>query len=133
MEKRRPHYSLADIKAAFADPATLNRSFVSKQGADALKMDGEAVIAVIQALKRADFVKSMTSYVSNQIWQDVYGPMLGGTKLYVKFTIDAMGALFSDQLQGGIASGEESEELSGHHGQPGKRAADVSWREVGIC
>jgi hypothetical protein len=36
MEKRRLHYALADVKAAFADPAKLNRSFVSKQGADAL-------------------------------------------------------------------------------------------------
>jgi len=35
VEKLRPHYLLTDIKAAFADPAKLNRSFVSKQGADA--------------------------------------------------------------------------------------------------
>lgn len=94
MEKRKPHYFLPEIKAAFANPASLNRSFVSKQGADALKMDDEAVIAVIQALTGADFEKSMTSYASNQIWQDVYGPAVGGKKLYVKFTIDAMGALF---------------------------------------
>jgi hypothetical protein len=39
MEKRKPHYTLADIKAAFADPATLSRSFVLKQGADPLKRD----------------------------------------------------------------------------------------------
>jgi len=94
MEKRKPHYSLADIKSAFADPATLNRSFVSKQGADALKMDDEAVIAVIQALTSGDFEKSMTSYASSQIWQDVYRPKIGRTRLYVKFTIDTMGALF---------------------------------------
>ena len=39
MEKRRPHYALAAIKTAFADPAGLNRSFVSKQGADDLDLD----------------------------------------------------------------------------------------------
>ena len=61
MEKRKPHYALTDIKAAFADPATLNRSFVSTQGADALRMDDAAVVAVIQALATADFDKSMTS------------------------------------------------------------------------
>jgi hypothetical protein len=48
MEKRKPHYALADVKASFADPATLNRSFVSKQGADALGMDNAAVVATIQ-------------------------------------------------------------------------------------
>ena len=53
MEKLRPHYLLTDIKAAFADPARLNRSFVSKQGADALKMDDQAVVDVIQALTHA--------------------------------------------------------------------------------
>ena len=34
MEKRKPHYALETIKAAFADAASLNRSFVSRQGAD---------------------------------------------------------------------------------------------------
>lgn len=94
MEKLKPHYSLADVKAAFANPATLNRSFMSKQGADALNMDDEAVVAVIQALKGADFEKSMTSYANSRVWQDVYVPTLSGTKLYVKITIDAMGAPF---------------------------------------
>jgi hypothetical protein len=36
VEKRSPHYLLTDIKAAFDNPATLNRSFASKQGADEL-------------------------------------------------------------------------------------------------
>ena len=55
MEKRKPRYALADVKAAFADPATLNQLFVSKQGADALGMDDAAVVATIQALAAADF------------------------------------------------------------------------------
>jgi motility quorum-sensing regulator / GCU-specific mRNA interferase toxin len=94
VEKLKPHFSLADIKAAFADPASLNRSFASKQGADALKMDDEAVVAMIQALTGADFEKSMTSYANSRVWQDVYRPKAGGTELYVKFTLDAMNALF---------------------------------------
>jgi hypothetical protein len=61
VEKRSPHYLLTDIKAAFDNPATLNRSFASKQGADELNMDDEAVVAVIQGLTSADFEKSMTS------------------------------------------------------------------------
>ncbi len=94
MEKLKPHYLLSDIKAAFADPATLNRSFVSKQGADELKMDDEAVVAVIQALTSADFEKSMTSHADHRVWQDVYRPRAGSTTLYVKFTLDAMNTLF---------------------------------------
>ena len=94
MEKRKPHYTLADIKAAFADPATLNRSFVSKQGADALKVDDAAVVAIMQALTAADFEKSMTSYADHRVWQDVYKPKAAGTELYVKVTLDAQQALF---------------------------------------
>ena len=94
MEKRKPHYALADIKAAFADPATLNRSFVSKQGADALGMDDGAVVVTMQALAAADFEKSMTSYADHRVWQDVYRPKAAGTELYVKVTLDAQQALF---------------------------------------
>jgi|ERR1700678_4191386 motility quorum-sensing regulator / GCU-specific mRNA interferase toxin len=94
MEKRKPHFLLRDIKAAFADPAKLNRSFASKQGADGLGMDDQAVVNAIQALTTADFDKSMTSYANSQIWQDVYKPTAGKTRLYVKFTLDSMKALF---------------------------------------
>lgn len=93
-EKRKPQYSLAAIKAAFADPATLNRSFVSKQGADALGMDDAAVVATIQALGMADFVKSMTSHADHRVWQDVYRPTAAGTALYIKFMVDSQKALF---------------------------------------
>lgn len=90
MEKRKPHYPLSHIKAAFSDPAKLNRSYTSKQGADQLKMDDDAVVAVIQALEGADFEKSMTSHISSRVWQDVYKPSVAGKTLYVKFTVDAM-------------------------------------------
>ena len=81
-------------QAAFADPATLNRSFVSRQGADDLGLDDSAVVAVIQALTAADLDKSMTSHVDHTIWQDVYKPTSNGTELYVKFTLDAQGQFF---------------------------------------
>lgn len=89
MEKRKPHYDLDRIKAAFADTASLNRTFSSKQGADELEMDDEDVVAVIQALSNVDFDKSMTSVSDHRIWQDVYKPKVSGRTLYVKFTLDA--------------------------------------------
>jgi motility quorum-sensing regulator / GCU-specific mRNA interferase toxin len=94
MEKLKPHFALIHIKAAFGDPACLNRSFVSKQGADDLGMDDAQVVAVIQALTHADFDKSMTSAANHRIWQDVYKPKVGNRTLYVKFTLDAQGTLF---------------------------------------
>jgi motility quorum-sensing regulator / GCU-specific mRNA interferase toxin len=94
MEKRKPHYLLRDVKLAFADPAKLNRSFASKQGADDLEMDDQAVIATIQALTITNFDKSMTSYANPRVWQDVYRPKIGKTELYVKFTIDGKNALY---------------------------------------
>jgi motility quorum-sensing regulator/GCU-specific mRNA interferase toxin len=94
MEKLKQHYALGDIKAAFADPSRINRSFVSKQGADELDMDDADVVAVIQTLTLADFEKSMTSIADHKIWQDVYKPSTGNQTLYVKFTLDASGALF---------------------------------------
>ena len=93
MEKRRPHYLLRDIKVAFADPTKLNRSFASKQGADDLGMDDQAVVAAIQAWTTIDFDKSMTSFADSRVWQDVYRPTVGKTALYVKFTLDSMKAL----------------------------------------
>lgn len=94
MEKRKPHYLLRDIKIAFSDPAKLNRSFASRQGADDLGMNDQAVVNAIQALKTTDFDKSMTSFADSRVWQDVYRPTLNRTALYVKFTLDSMNALF---------------------------------------
>ena len=89
MEKRKPHYDLAKIKAAFAEAAHLNQTYSSKQGADDLDMDDLAVVAVIHGLSGSDFDKSMTSIADHRIWQDVYKPSVDGRGLYVKFTLDA--------------------------------------------
>jgi len=94
MEKRKPHHPLAEVKAAFADPSRLNRSFVSKQGADALGMDDAAVVATIGSLAITDFEKSMTSHADHKVWQDVYRPKVRGIEIYVKVTLDTQRNLF---------------------------------------
>jgi motility quorum-sensing regulator / GCU-specific mRNA interferase toxin len=93
MEKSKQTYLLADIKAAFADKAKLNRTYSSKEGAHDLAMTDDDVVAIIQALELPDFDKSMTSYGDHTIWQDVYKPTRNGRELYVKFTRDAKGQL----------------------------------------
>jgi motility quorum-sensing regulator / GCU-specific mRNA interferase toxin len=88
MEKRKAHYSLDLIKAAFSDPKRLNRTFTSKQGAWDLNMDDEDVVRIVQNLSQADFDKSMTSISNHAVWQDVYKPAMPNHTVYVKFTID---------------------------------------------
>jgi motility quorum-sensing regulator / GCU-specific mRNA interferase toxin len=85
--KRKPDHDLANIKSAFANPERLNRTNTAMQGADALGMDHDAVVAVIQGLSPGDFDKSMTSIANHRVWQDE------GRELYVKFTLDSQGAL----------------------------------------
>src|SRR5271155_345946 len=93
MEKLRP-LSTGGDQSCVCRTLQPNRSFVSKQGADDLDMDDAAVVAVIQGLSNSDFEKSMTSLADHRVWQDVYKPSVRGRTLYVKFTLDARGALF---------------------------------------
>ena len=90
--RRRPHYPLKAIKAAFSDPARLNRTMTAAGGAEDLGMDEQAVVDVVAGLTGRDFDKSMPSEINPAIWQDVYKPMVGGNELYLKFTRDAQGA-----------------------------------------
>jgi motility quorum-sensing regulator/GCU-specific mRNA interferase toxin len=71
----------------------LNRTMTAADGADDLGMHEQAVVDVIASLTAADFDKSMPSEINPAIRQDVYKPVVGGRELYVKFTLDARGAL----------------------------------------
>jgi motility quorum-sensing regulator / GCU-specific mRNA interferase toxin len=91
--RRRPHYSLKAIKAAFADVGRLNRTMTAVDGAEDLDMDEYAVVEVIAGLTPNDFDKSMRSGTTQATWQDVYKPIVDDRELYVKFTLDARGQL----------------------------------------
>ena len=91
MEKKKPHYALAQIQAALGDAANLNRTVTAADGAAALGLDDEDVASVVRSLTRKDFYKSMTAFHDNKLWQDVYLPKMAGKELYVKFTKDAGG------------------------------------------
>jgi len=100
VEKRTPHHSLAKIKAAFADPDRLNRTFTAAEGAEELGMDEQQVSEVVATLTSNDFEKSMTSHVDPANWQDVYKPVVDGRELYVKFTLDSQGELLLISFKG---------------------------------
>jgi hypothetical protein len=126
MEKLKPNYLLTDIKAAFADPTTLNRSFVSKQGADNLGMDDAAVVA--------SYPRS--GWVGFREVNDLLRKHSGlARRLSAKG--ERQGALceihagcweqpLPNQLQGSLSNGKEPEKLSRHDAQPRKRASYVS-------
>lgn len=80
MEKRRPHYDLTAVKAAFDHAGTLNRTYSSRRGADDLGVDDDTLVEIIQALSPSDFYKSMTSKQDYRVWQDVYKPMSGSVE-----------------------------------------------------
>ena len=93
MERRVRSYPLADIKAAFANSATLNRTKVSIRDAARMGMAGGAVAAVVQGLQAREFDKSATGHHDHTKWHDSYKPTVGGRPLYLKFTLDDQGKL----------------------------------------
>jgi motility quorum-sensing regulator / GCU-specific mRNA interferase toxin len=89
VEKRKAHYSIEEIKAAFADPDTVQHITSSaRNGARELRLSDEDIVAVIQSLGVRDLYKAMTAYRDHTLWQDVYSPTYNKVKLYVKFTQD---------------------------------------------
>jgi motility quorum-sensing regulator/GCU-specific mRNA interferase toxin len=101
MKKRRqPHYPLKTIKAAFSEPARMNRTMTAANGAEDIGMDEPAVVDVIAKLTSRDFDKSMPSDIDPAVWQDVYKPTVKGRELYVKFTLDARRELLLISFKG---------------------------------
>lgn len=87
MEKRKPHYQLADIKAQFRDPDGFRATTGAQDFAyNVLKLTREELIELVLNVDRSHFYKSMTSYRNHQIWQDVYHVPFDDLVLYVKFT-----------------------------------------------
>ena len=93
MEKRRPTYDLASIKAEFATVRTLRMTLTARDSAFALGFTLQEVVEVIQSIAAVHFYKSMTSLANSRIWQDVYHVPSESVVLYVKFTIDDEGKL----------------------------------------
>ena len=74
MEKRKPHYDLSTVQSAIrlrgADAFTVT-ALIDVQ---AMGLEVAQAIEVVCSMGRSDFYKSMTTYASSQIWQDVYYP-----------------------------------------------------------
>jgi motility quorum-sensing regulator/GCU-specific mRNA interferase toxin len=59
----------------------------ARVGAVALGFSYSEMLAVVLALKPADFYKSMTTYSDHTIWQDVYRPKTSAGDVYLKLTV----------------------------------------------
>jgi motility quorum-sensing regulator/GCU-specific mRNA interferase toxin len=87
MEKRTPHYRLAEVQKMVADPASQPFTVTALRGGLALGFTESEMRQVVLALSRRDFYKSMTTHADHQVWQDVYhGTTEDGVPVYIKIT-----------------------------------------------
>lgn len=86
MEKFTPHCKLAIVKA-LVGAGQVRTTRTAREGAVALGLDLDGMLAVIQALTTADFYKSMTTHADHRAWQDVYRPTTGVGAVYLKLTV----------------------------------------------
>jgi motility quorum-sensing regulator / GCU-specific mRNA interferase toxin len=59
----------------------------AREGAVALGLDFDGMLAVVMALTMADFHKSMTTHADHRVWQDVYRPVTPAGEVYLKLTV----------------------------------------------
>ncbi|MFH0785000.1 MAG: type II toxin-antitoxin system MqsR family toxin [Pseudomonadota bacterium] len=83
MEKRKPHYILAEIKNIVSVPTNPT----ALRGGLDLGLSEHEMRLVVLSLFRRDFYKSMTTTADHKIWQDVYhGMTKDGVAVYIKIT-----------------------------------------------
>lgn len=94
MEKKVAHYNLDSIKELVKN----NHYYITGSARTSytnLGFTDDDVIEIIMSLSSSNLYKSMTSYHSNQIWQDVYHKTVKQTKLYIKLQINEKAIIIS--------------------------------------
>ena len=86
MEKRSPHYKLTRAQSLIVQGA-YRATMSARAGAAALGFGVDEMLAVVLALTRADFDKSMTTLADHTVWQDVYKPNTAAGPVYLKLTV----------------------------------------------
>src|SRR5579885_500528 len=88
MEKLRPRYRLDAIRELVAQLGVAAFTKSAMDGGRAMGLTTAEMLAVIAAMKRDDFYKSMTTLHDHKVWQDVYHVMTPVAKIaYVKLTM----------------------------------------------
>lgn len=87
MEKRTPHYFLAQVKEYVAVRGIEAFTMTARRNGFALGLTQAEIVAVVLALTRVQFYKAMTSHHDHTLWQDVYhAPLPTGGTAYVKIS-----------------------------------------------
>jgi len=86
VEKSSPHCKLVVVKA-MVDAGRVRTTRGAREGAVALGLDFDGMLAVVRALTLADFYKSMTTHADHRVWQDVYRPVTPVGEVYLKLTV----------------------------------------------
>ena len=86
MEKNTPHCRLAVVKE-MVKAGRVRTTKTAREGGVALGFDFDAMLAVLTALTKNDFYKSMTSHADHRVWQDVYRPTTQAGEVYLKLTV----------------------------------------------
>jgi motility quorum-sensing regulator/GCU-specific mRNA interferase toxin len=88
VEKRKPHYDLAQAQVDVARQGVASFTKTALDGGRAMGLTSAEMLAVVAALTRRDFYKSMTAYADHHVWQDVYRATTQVRKeAYIKITI----------------------------------------------
>jgi motility quorum-sensing regulator/GCU-specific mRNA interferase toxin len=88
MEKRVPHYPLAEIQGHIAEQGIMAFTATALFNAAAMEISEEQALQVCASLTRSMFYKSMTTYADSSLWQDVYhAPTPSGKLAYIKLTL----------------------------------------------
>lgn len=87
MEKRKPHYCLADIQAMVADSSRKVFTRTAIIGGRDMGLEESQMRDVVCSLTSAKLFKSMTTKFDSTVWQDVYHAMTpSGVMAYIKVT-----------------------------------------------
>ena len=87
MEKRKPHYRLADIQGNVRTVGIASFTLTARRNGLAMGLTTEEMVNIVCALSYEDFYKSMTTNEDSRLWQDVYHATLSTGKMaYIKVT-----------------------------------------------
>ena len=86
MEKNTARCRLAVVKE-MVKAGQVRTTKAAREGGVALGFDFDAMLAVLTALTKNDFYKSMTSHADHRVWQDVYRPTTRAGEVYLKLTV----------------------------------------------
>ena len=88
MEKQTPHYDLSLVQLGVGRLGAAAFTKTALDGGREMGLTSDEMLAVIAALTRRDFYKSMTTYADHRIWQDVYHAATPvGKEAYIKVTM----------------------------------------------